>query len=258
MSMRPLIGLTLLTLALLNACASVRHERIEPLNALRSEPLQMVIEPTLPAMGTAFTTVSRSGPRVSLSLELFALDERLAAQALWTGAGVHNATIVAREEAQRLCAQLAERGTQQLADMQLEIFAGNAASTSLTKQTAYLGAFEVSSTDEQAIADPRIDIAVEGVLFNVTVARDPDAKAIEFSFELLQSVLDRPLAERKLSLMPGTSPVVLQTPSGLARTISARSTLNSAEALVFAATQLGGDQEGRAILAVITAELELP
>jgi len=244
----------------LASCSSVRHEKLEPLTVLRQQELLRVVEPGSAKFEARWTPpeLQSQGRRVRLGLQMFGVDPECLRQALGEGPELLGAVVVPREQATRLCEALKRRGEREvhgLSDSTLEVFAGDEACVSVGNERAFVGAFEISTTAAGAIADPRIDVAQEGILFHVEVEPLQGTEEIGFRFELTQSFLDHPFLRRNVGLQAGRVPVTLEIPIGLRDQLNARIRLRGDEAIVFACDRLVNDGNGRSMLAVLTADL---
>jgi hypothetical protein len=257
-------GSALALLLSLAACSSVHSPALQPLTVLRHENLLRVVEPSFAAMkATAIEAGWESGPRdsakIGVSVELYGVDLLSLRQALGDGANLFSGAVVSRAEADGLKAALAERvatgACTQIHDAGLTIFAGGRANVLVVNQRAYISGFQISSTADVAIADPRIDIAEDGILLLVDVEPIGQANEIAFGFELLQSTLDRDFEERDIQLLPGLAPVTLQLPHGISCKTTGSSRLSSDEALVFTGSQHMPGGSSRAMLAILTVEV---
>lgn len=251
--------ISLFTLGLFG-CTSVRHEKLEPLTVLRHQDVLRVIEPGAAKLDAHPTPTQgpEQGPKVRVKLAMFGVEPECLQQALGEGPQLLGAAIVPREQAARLCTEMASRdgdGVHVLSDTKLEVFAGNSACLALSNERAFVGAFEISTSATGAIADPRIDVAQEGILFRVDVGPIQAGEDIGFCFELTQCFLDRRFMERRVEVSSGLTPLTLQVPISIRDRLSAKTELRAEEAIVIGRMRLASEQDGRAMLAVLTAEL---
>lgn len=251
-------------LAALSACASVSHDALTPVSVLRHENLRLVVERAAAGLRSAteaatWTEAGAGGPLVTLTLKLYAIEPELLSAALARRGGGLVAVACPRADAQRLEQELARLGAQLVRELgvptKLTQHSGQRSCISIAKQVAYIAAFEIVSTLESAIADPRIEVASEGVLFTADARHDAAAGSIAVDLELTVCDLERPLAEHHLEVFPGAAPVTIQAPTGISRRLSAHTDLAPDESFLFGGSALPVDGRGRVLIALLEAEL---
>lgn len=244
--------LPLLAASALAACAGLA--RVQPLREARSQDLRYVVEMTSPelrveARGLAEETED-AAQRFTVRVRVYGLDPRLAAQALGPAGQGLVGRVAARAEVLRLEEELVAAGADQLQAPTLTVAEGRTGSLSLEKELAYVSAFEVESRGETSIADPRVDVAREGL----ALAARPtlEGEAVRLDLELVSTELERPLGQRQVDVAGSGLPVEIQVPLAITRTLATEAVLRRDEALV-----LGGASfpiGARAALVVVEAE----
>ena len=246
----------------LGACSAAPRDAFAPLQALRRENLKLVIEPDRagahsPLANASWEPPQVEGPMVRLRLKRFGLEPALAERLFEGGAGGLFAFACSRDEAQRLRTELARLGEPRVTDLlgpaELTLHSGQRAYLSYASQTAYVGAYELTTTSEGAIADPRIDVALEGVLFDARATLDVAGGPTAVEFELVACDLERPFAQREVR-MYSLAPLTVQAPGGLTRRLSMQTALAGDEVLIFGGSSLPVDERGRALVALLEVE----
>jgi hypothetical protein len=256
--------LALLALASLAACASAPKAALTPLTVLRHERMRLAVEPEpggLPpadALAPWSDPDANAGPLVTLTLQLFAVDAELLDQALGDRAGALVAVACSRADARRLLEELERRGEPAVSLLhgpaRWAQHSGESGSISVARQSAYVAGFHVDSAPDGSIADPRIDVATEGVLFTADARSDEASGSVAVELMLTVCELEHPFAEPREQLFADAVPVTIQLPAGIARRLSARTELGRDEALLFGGSSLPADERGRALLAFFEAD----
>jgi hypothetical protein len=255
--------LTLAALTALCGCASAPRAELAPLTVLRHESLRLVVEPEPgglpPAEAIApWDDSDSAGPLVTLTLQLYAVEPDLVDEVLAERGGSLFAVACSRADVRRLQQDLEQRGEPAVEMLQgparLTQPSGERSSISMTKQNAYVAGFHVDASPHGSMADPRIAVASEGVLFTADARRDEASGATSIELELTVCRLEHPFAEQRVLLVPFAEPVTIQLPSGFSRHLTARTALGSDEALLFGGPALPADAEGRALIAILQAD----
>jgi hypothetical protein len=245
------------------ACASAPRAVLAPVTVLRNESLRLVVEPEpggLPAADaiTPWDDPEAGGALVTLTLQLYAVEPAVLEGALSERGGSLFAVACSRADARRLQHDLEQRSEPSVETLQgparLTQHSGEKSCISVSKQIAYVAGFHLDATPQGAIADPRIEVASEGVLFTADARRNEASGATAIELELTVCQLDHPFAEQQIPLIADALPVTIQLPSGISRRLSARTELGPDEAFLFGGSALPADVHGRALVAFLEAD----
>jgi hypothetical protein len=249
-----------LALVITAGCATVSHDAVSPVDVHRREEVRLVVEPQSAGLADAeyhADPVAPGTPMSTLRLELYFADVDAIEDALGDRSGSLTGVVCSRAEADRLCDELTRAGAERPLDLPrastLQLFDGQRGSIAVMNQTAYVAGFEVVQHDDQAIADPRIDVAQDGVLLTA-VMRGVASGAHSIDLELTVCELERPFEERTIELFHRSVPVTVQLPRAILRRLSLASQLAPDEALVFGGAALHSTRDGKALIAVLEVD----
>jgi hypothetical protein len=245
------------------ACASAPRSALAPVTVLRTENLRLAVEPEpggLPPTDAIapWHDPDAGGPLITMTLRLYAVEPAILDEALSAHGGSLFAVACSRADARRLQHDLEQRSEPSVATLQgparLTQHSGEKSCISVSKQIAYVAGFQLDATPQGAMADPRIEVASEGVLFTADARFDEASGAISIELELTVCQLDHPLAEQRIMLIADALPVTIQLPSGLTRRLTAQTALGPDEAFLFGGAALPAGDDGRALIAFLEAD----
>jgi len=248
-------------LSITAACAAV-HDSVSPVDVLRREDVRLMVEPQAAGLKVGSDAwdpepPEAAGPNLTLQVDLFLAKVDSIDAALGENAADLVGVACSRNQAERLCDELRAAGAEGVYDIvgssKLSLHDGQRGYMSVAKQDAYVAGFEMVRHADQAIADPQVAVAQDGVLLSAKM-HTATSGARSVDLELTICELDRPFHTRTIQLMHGAPPVTVQLPTGISRKLSLHSDLAPEEALVFGGTSLQVTRDGRALIAVLKVD----
>lgn len=122
----------------------------------------------------------------------------------------------------------------------------------VASQCAYIAAFQLSQTPEQAIADPIIEVTEDGCLLRLFARPSSEAGTLELSVDLALCELERPIQQREIVLAGGLSPLTVQVPANFKQRIQTDASLSGERALVIAG--IPAREAGQTLMVVLTRD----
>jgi hypothetical protein len=249
---------------MLGACASVAHDAVSAVDVHRIEDVRLMVEPQVAGLAAADEVWDAAmsetpGPVHTLQLNMFLVRPESLAEALGErDTGLVGVTC-SRVQAQRLCEELRRAGADQdtvpASRSKLSLHDGQRGYIAVKQEQAYIAGFELVRSGDQAIADPRVEVAQGGALLCAKMQGGAEG-ALAIDLELTLCELDRPFATRSIELLRGCAPVAVQIPTGISRKLAMHSDLARDEALVFGGTSLHVAPDGRVLVAVLEIDSE--
>lgn len=247
----------------LSACASTASRVASPLVAGEHQDARLVVE----TQSSGFEPpVYRSGaddpslPTISVHTRLLAVDPRLAERILGERADVLVSLVADRARVSAALDELSAAGKldagNELQNVTLTLRDGGEGIVTVTRQEAYVSSYELVVSEQNAIADPRVEVINDGLLLNVRASTDPEDGSIALDLELTLTELEHPLAQREIRLS-ASAPVTIQTPECLVRELKTGARLGVDGVLVIGGASLPVDED-RVLVAFVTAEAAAP
>ncbi|MEM7306040.1 MAG: hypothetical protein AAF682_05185 [Planctomycetota bacterium] len=214
--------------------------RLDELAALQVEaPAE---ERTAPAAEDAF---------VDVATRVLRLDEELAYRSLGWSPHAKRAMRVDRRAVAALADRLVASGdATDVTAPRLVVRAGEVGATAITHQVAYLERFDVVASEHSLVADPKVDVAEEGLRMEVLPQAPVDGR-IELAVELNMLSLEHPIATREARLPGIATEVSVQVPVTTRQTLRATASLALDDALLVGG--LPTDEPGEWLFAIFAA-----
>lgn len=170
--------------------------------------------------------------RVSIRARFLALDPGLAEQMLGAQAAALVSIVVPREQSERLLADLerAQPGIDLVGRTELVLHERQEGCISVTDRRAFVSGFTLRSSGHAALADPQVDVAMQGNQLVATGTLDESGAHVTLDLRLDVCRLDEEFAELELAL--AGADVTIQEPRGLLQSLSTTVSLGRDEALL--------------------------
>lgn len=242
----------------LAACASAPTASIEPIEPLRSVEAELLVRPAVRGLEREpfepWADDVESARRVAVRASFLALDRRVAERHLGAGALGLIAYVVPRERAARLLEELQSEpaGFRLENCTSVEMHEGQAVPISVLERRAFVSGFTLRSDGTHGMADPRVDVAMEGSQLVVAGVRDEAGEQVALDVRLDGCRLADAFDETVFDL--GGARVTVQEPRGLLRSLTTHVQLARDEALLVGGASLSDDGAGVATIVLVEAE----
>lgn len=229
---------TLLALPLvLAACASAPTTSIAPVEPLRFVESELLVRPAVrglerPEFVPILAEDAAAQPRrVSIRARFLELDAGLAERILGTQEVALVSIVVPREQSERLLFDLEREqpGIDLVSRTELVLHERQEGYISVTDRRAFVSGFTLRSSGQAALADPQVDVAIQGNQLVATGTLDESGAHVTLDLRLDVCRLDEDFAELELAL--AGADVTIQEPRGLLQSLSMTVSLGRDEAL---------------------------
>ena len=134
----------------------------------------------------------------------------------------------------------------------VSVASGQPGELRVSKQCAYVAAFELSQTPEARVADPIVQVIEDGYLLRLSALSPAEDGAAKLGVELVSSDLERPMREHVIHLSGSSLPVTVQEPACLTQRLQTSAALSDTRALLLAG--IPAREAGRTLLVVLRRE----